>query len=60
MESERELLSEHLGVGLVDLNRCRGREGINTPSGPNDRISAALPHLTRSTAAPAKTAKVKI
>jgi hypothetical protein len=60
MESERELLSEHLGVGLVDLNHWRGREGINTPSGPNDRISAALLHLTRSTVAPAKTAKVKI
>jgi hypothetical protein len=51
MESERgrELLSRHLGVGLVDLNcgDCwRGRERINTPSGPNGRISVVVPHLT--------------
>jgi hypothetical protein len=53
-EEERELLSKHLGVGLVDLELVTvggRREGINTPSGPNGRISAAVPHLTRGTAA---------
>jgi hypothetical protein len=43
-EGERVCLV-HLGVGLVDLNSMTvgGRiEGINTPSGPNGQISAAV------------------
>jgi hypothetical protein len=39
---------------MVDLNFMivgGKREGINTPSGPNGRISAAMPHLTHGTAA---------
>jgi hypothetical protein len=45
-KSKRELWL-HLGRKMAEMNRVtvRGRrEGVNTPSGPNGRISAALPH----------------
>jgi hypothetical protein len=38
------------GNGRDDRWRGRGRD-INTPSGPNGQISAAVPHLIRSTTA---------
>jgi hypothetical protein len=51
------------GREMVDLNcgnRLREKRRYKYPSGPNGRISAAVPHLTRGTTAPARTAKVKI
>jgi hypothetical protein len=62
-ERERELLSSRTWERMVDLEQVTvvgEKRRYKYPLGHNGRLSAAVPHLTRGTAAPARIVKVKI